>query len=329
MKEQFISIIIPCYNSAGTITKLLDSLKDIDYANYEVIVVDDASKDNSRELIKNYDVKLIESERNSGAANSRNLGAKHAKGDILLFLDADTVAEKNMLKEVNRFFQDNKDASCVLGAYSKEAANKGKFQSFKALIEYFWIKDLNKCDYFMPACGAVKKDVFNKVGGFNTNYKGADVEDFEFGYRLSKEETINLDKNIQVLHHFPNFKSCTKNYFKRCFLWTRLFLKRRKFDNVGTTSSGGISSISAFFSLASLVFVPIFTWMVYPTIIFFSTFLFLNRKFYNYVRKEKGAGFTFYSILVLYVLSIIISTAAITSILTLPFKNVAKRWIRE
>ncbi len=328
MKEEPISIIIPCHNSKDTITKLLDSIEESAYSNYETIVVDDASTDNSKELIKKYPVKLVELEKNKGAANARNVGAEKASNEILLFLDADTVIEKNTLSELNRFFQQNKSAVSVLGVYSKQPANKGLFPSFKALIEYSWVKDIDSCNYFMPACGAIKKKAFLEINGFDTKYKGADVEDFEFGYRLSQKHKIYLNKKIQVLHNFPTFISCIKNYYKRCFLWTRLFLKRRRFDNVGTTRSGGVSAISAFLSLLSLLLTPLSPFFSYPAIAFFALFIGLNYKFYNYARKEKSYMFMIYSIFTLYALSVVLSLAALSSILTLPFKSIGKRWTR-
>ena len=90
------SIIIPCYNAAGTIERALDSLTLQVFNNWEVICIDDCSKDNTADVIKAYSDKhkearitLLCNEKNSGPGVSRNNGIAIAKGDYLMFLDAD------------------------------------------------------------------------------------------------------------------------------------------------------------------------------------------------------------------------------------------------
>ena len=86
------SIIIPNYNSANWIVRLLDSIRNQTYKDYEIIIVDDMSEDNSVELIKNYkglEIQLIELKRKRYNGGTRNEGVEHAKGDYILFIDCD------------------------------------------------------------------------------------------------------------------------------------------------------------------------------------------------------------------------------------------------
>lgn len=90
------SVIIPCYNAASTIERALDSLTLQAFDDWEVICIDDCSKDNTAEVIKSYSDKhkdsritLLRNEKNSGPGVSRNNGIEKAKGDYLMFLDAD------------------------------------------------------------------------------------------------------------------------------------------------------------------------------------------------------------------------------------------------
>jgi len=312
------SIIIPNYNAERTIGKLLDSIISQNLKGFEVIVVDDCSTDFSKEIIKKYPVKLIELEKNAGAANARNIGVENAKSNLILFFDSDVVLEKGYLEEAIRSL---KDKECVVGVYSKEPANPGKFQKFKAIMEYFWIKDLNDCSYFMPACGAVTKKLFNKAGGFSTYYKGADIEDFEFGYRISKTTKIYLNKSMQVKHNFPNFRKCVKDYYKRCRMWVRLFLKRKKFDNFGSTKGGAISSLSCFFALLFLPLILLNKMFILLPAILLLIYLLLNSKMFFYIRKEKGFIFSLYSISTFYTLSLVVSISAISELLAVIFSK--------
>ena len=87
MDKKF-SIIIPNYNKEEYVEETLDSIFNQTYKNFEVIVIDDASSDNSIEKIKNYDVKLFHTNRKM-AGGARNVGLDNATGDYILFLDSD------------------------------------------------------------------------------------------------------------------------------------------------------------------------------------------------------------------------------------------------
>ncbi|MEK7758380.1 MAG: glycosyltransferase family A protein, partial [Pseudomonadota bacterium] len=86
--ENLISVIIPNRNGATTIGKCLDAALASRHANFEVIVVDDSSDDNSISVIAHYPCKLLRLSKHGGAALARNLGAQHARGAILFFTDA-------------------------------------------------------------------------------------------------------------------------------------------------------------------------------------------------------------------------------------------------
>lgn len=93
MSRPLISIVIPSWNHGSLLIQCLASLEVQTYAPFEVIVVDDGSTDDTKEKIKSvhprYPLKVIHSERNEGAPSARNKGAREAKGEYLLFLDAD------------------------------------------------------------------------------------------------------------------------------------------------------------------------------------------------------------------------------------------------
>ena len=83
-----ISIIIPTYNAAKFMPDLLESLFKQAVEDMEVIIVDDCSKDNTVETVKNYPVRVIQMEKNGGPAKARNRGVEEAAGDIIFFLDS-------------------------------------------------------------------------------------------------------------------------------------------------------------------------------------------------------------------------------------------------
>ena len=102
------SIIVPVYNVEDYIKECLDSIKNQSFKDYEVIVVNDGTKDKSMDIVKKYDVKIIEQE-NQGLSVARNNGAKRARGEYILFVDSDDTIEKDLLKELNEATKDKPD----------------------------------------------------------------------------------------------------------------------------------------------------------------------------------------------------------------------------
>ena len=103
MQDQIsISVIVPVYNGEPFLKKCIDGLLKQDFSqNFEIIIVDDASTDNSLKLIKSYNLsnlKLLSLPVNSGPSAARNLGLKNAVGEYLFFIDVDDTMELNALK---------------------------------------------------------------------------------------------------------------------------------------------------------------------------------------------------------------------------------------
>ena len=98
-----VSIIVPIYNASEYLSRSIESILNQSYDNLEIILIDDASTDNSKELIKKYAlkdnrIKPIYSEVNQGVSKTRNMGLKSASGDYIMFIDADDYITKDMVK---------------------------------------------------------------------------------------------------------------------------------------------------------------------------------------------------------------------------------------
>jgi len=145
------SIIVPVYNVEKYIKKCLDSIFNQSFKDFEVIVVNDGTKDNSMDIVKKYDVKVINQE-NSGLSEARNTGVKSAKGEYIIFLDSDDFIEKDLLKEINdslknkpdvvRFqIQDYKDGE-VTNKYNEEPfENLDGVEALKKITNYHYVEN--------------------------------------------------------------------------------------------------------------------------------------------------------------------------------------------
>lgn len=104
------SIIIPVYNVEKYIDRCLKSIAEQSYKNYEVIIVNDGTKDNSVEIIekytKKYDNFTLYNKKNGGLSDARNYGLKYIKGDYLLFIDSDDYINKDLLNELNNLLEE-------------------------------------------------------------------------------------------------------------------------------------------------------------------------------------------------------------------------------
>ena len=104
-----ISIIIPVYNAEKTIKKCLNSILDQSYTDYEIILVNDGSKDKSEEIILEYKksnskIRYIP-KKNSGVADSRNVGIQNATGDYIIFVDSDDYVKSTIFTDILKYIE--------------------------------------------------------------------------------------------------------------------------------------------------------------------------------------------------------------------------------
>lgn len=291
-----ISIIIPVYNGENTLADLLDSLEANDYTKREIIVVNDGSIDRTGERASMYPVKLMSTGGRRGPAVGRNIGAKEAKGEVLIFLDADTVARPDLLRHVAERFEKEPQLVAIVGYYDTVPRNQGKFARYKALMVHHWFRNADVMESFETCCGAIRREAFFKAGGFDESYIDADVEDYEFGYRVMEQGPIQVDHRMIVGHNFPSFSKNFMNYYRRSKLWLTLFLSRRKFESTATTPGEGVTRILGVGAAAFLVLGLFWNILLYFGLISFAIYLYLLRNFLALLIAEEGVLFMLWGI---------------------------------
>lgn len=142
MSEELVSIVVPVYNSEKFIKETINTVKEQTYTNWELLLVNDCSTDNSKNIIQEYKederIKLIDLKENSGAAVARNEGIKQAEGKYVAFLDADDFWLPNKLEKQIKFMQDNQFSFTYTGyEFTDEDGNKtGKIVNVPENITY-------------------------------------------------------------------------------------------------------------------------------------------------------------------------------------------------
>ena len=184
-----ISVIIVNYNGKKLLEKCLESLFKINYNNFEVILVDNNSTDESIEfVIKNHpNVIVVKLDSNKGFAEPNNIGAKIAKGEYLLFLNNDTVTTTNFISEMVKVLEkDEKIAICQI-LLSKPDGNIDSSGDFidKMGIVYNSKTKTDEIKEISSARGAsmlIRKKIFDKLGGFDEKFFFS-FEDVDLGWR--------------------------------------------------------------------------------------------------------------------------------------------------
>ncbi|MDT0647220.1 glycosyltransferase family 2 protein [Zunongwangia sp. F260] len=150
-KSALVSIIMPAYNSAEFITEAILSVQKQTYSNWELLVIDDASKDFTLTKIKKLAkkeprIKIFENKENKGTGFSRNKGIKAAQGDFIAFLDADDLWKANKLETQLEFMKNNELAVCY-SSYERITENGQKKNEIIEALPYLTYQKLLKANY--------------------------------------------------------------------------------------------------------------------------------------------------------------------------------------
>jgi GT2 family glycosyltransferase len=234
--ELSISVIIPVHNGGESFRRCLLSVIQAKLPQTEVIVVADGVSDHSEQFAKTLnDIVVIQTPETRGPAYVRNVGAKVAQGDLLFFVDADVEIRPNTLAMVKTAFQRDASLDALIGSYDDAPGEPNFLSQYKNLFHHYVHQTAQEdASTFWGACGAIKRQVFLKIGGFDERYRYPSVEDIELGYRLKANGyKIQLCKTLQVKHlkHWRPVSLLRAEFFYRALPWTELLLRDRSLRN--------------------------------------------------------------------------------------------------
>ncbi|MCI8330684.1 MAG: glycosyltransferase [Bacilli bacterium] len=247
------SIIIPVYNTEKYLKRCIESVLNQTYQNFEIIIINDGSKDKSEEILKNYEtntkIKIIK-QINHGVSYSRNVGIQKAKGDYIIFLDSDDLLEKDLLETINKNTNNEdmiKFSYCDLKNNEKIKRGTITFnnltgkEAFKKLVEsktmfeMAWLYAYKKSymQKYKFEIGKYHEDLgliplmINKTKSITSiNYNGyiynRDNETSITSYTGDKKE---YKKALDVLYFFKKIKSQEKDKYLLSFYANAVILK--------------------------------------------------------------------------------------------------------
>ena len=295
-----ISVIIPVYNGAKFLTRCLDAICVTPGIPYECIVVDDGSTDDSAAIAaqSSHRIRLLKLMSGSrGPAYARNRGAELARGEILFFVDADVVLLPEALERVAKTFVDRPHLAALFGSYDGSPGAAGLISQYRNLLHHFTHQNGNPdASTFWAGCGAIRKSVFETVGGFDEKrYPHASIEDIELGYRLRAASfPVFLDKKLRGKHlkSWSLFSLIRTDIASRAKPWARLILETRTMpDDLNLKRRERVSFAFVALSISLLLVAPIQPLLFLGSAAALLIVVALNRNLYAFFYRQGGAVF--------------------------------------
>lgn len=299
-----VSIIVPVYNGGESFSKCLSSIRQWGRAA-EVIIVADGESDGSWKLAESLGFDVIRLPESGGPAKARNIGANAASADILFFIDADVEIHPTTLTRALYAFKRQPEVAALIGSYDDAPGAENFLSQYKNLFHHYTHQESStEISTFWGACGAIRRDIFLTVGGFNEEYRAPCIEDIELGYRLRQAGyKIRLCKCVQVKHlkHWTAVSLLHAEIFYRALPWMALLLKIKQHSpkqyqafsgelNLKWASRVSVVLVySLLFALISSLWAASFLW---AASLFSVVLLVINWPVYRFFYHKRGSLFT-------------------------------------
>ncbi len=261
MKTPRASVVIPAYNSEKTIGGCLEALRNQSIKPLETIVVDDGSSDNTIQTAVRFGARIL-AQRHAGPAAARNRGARAARGEIVLFTDADCVPDRDWTEEMLGPFRDRGIAG-VQGAYrTRQESLISRFAQFEIEQRYERLAKRKSIDFIGTYSAAYRRDPLLRSSGFDEKFPEASGEDPELSFRLSKAgHRMVFNPRAMVYHSHPDTLG---KYLRQKFgraVWRVLLYRKHpgKAVSESYTPQGLKLQIGLFYLLILCLILPLFS----------------------------------------------------------------------
>ena len=298
VKRITISVVVPAYNASGYIRRVMAPLIEMLEAGdvEEVLVVDDCSTDDTADICREMGATVLRTPQNGGPGLARNLAAEHAVGDILWLVDADVIAETTGPALLRDAFADPQ-VHAVFGSYDNKPEGQELLSKYKNLSHRYHHQHAKRdAKTFWAGCGALRKDAFLAVGGFDVEtYKVPSIEDIELGYRITSAgghilvEPRLLGKHLKIWK-FGNLVHT--DICRRALPWARLMLVREgMIDDLNTGMMERVrAGCAGLFALSILLL--LFDVSLWPLTLLMTGVIFaINVDFFRFLNRNGGLFF--------------------------------------
>lgn len=313
-----VTVIVPNYNYSSTLGRCLRAIRAQTYSPLEILVADDCSTDDSVAVAKSMGgVNVVSTPRNSGQAVARNLGAAHARGEILFFVDSDLVIEPDAVANAVAVLTADPKVGAICGIEDPIPLIRDKMiKEYRALQYHYWCLTPSGIISVLPSyMFAIRAEVFAEVGPFDPRLRWS--EEVEFGHRLSRNYQVRLTAKMRGRHDpDASLRGLVRKLFHRGRVRVPLYARKKEFDEGFETASRVGSSVAAFLAVVSVVLPVVFGWpWALAPVLLFAVSIGADAGMYRFVLAERGPLFLAYYAGVHFLVNLTISAAAIAGIL--------------
>lgn len=264
-----VTIVVPAYNAAATLEACLDACLRQTHADLEVIVVDDGSTDDTRNIAESKGVRC-ESQEQAGPAAARNRGASIARGGIIAFTDADCVPHADWVERLLEGF-DSEDAGAVGGTYGMINSDRLLPRIIHEEIAFRHARLRREVDFLGSFNIACRREAFEAVGGFDETFKEASGEDNDLTYRMAQAgwRLIFAPEAVVDHHHPQQLGPYLRRQARHGFWRVKLYAKHPKRTG-GDRYAGFGDMVAPVLSLGAAALVLVFPavfWMSFPMLL--------------------------------------------------------------
>ena len=297
-----VSVIIPAHNAARTLPRCLAAIHASRIPPKEIIVVDDHSDDDSAAIARNAGATVVRSRTRAGPASARNLGAAHASGDLVFFVDADVAIHADALSQALATLEDDPALAACFGSYDDRPAEANFLSQYKNLLHHYVHQTAEEEAFtFWAGCGMIRRAIFAEVGGFDEKrYPHPAIEDIELGYRLRRRGyAIRLCKAMQATHlkRWSAGSLLRADIFGRAIPWSHLLLDAGQIpDDLNLRAQDRLSTLATGTLLLGAI-ATLRNRRAWPVACLSAlSLLALNLPLYRFFCRQRGVRFTLQAI---------------------------------
>jgi GT2 family glycosyltransferase len=224
-----VSVVMPVYNAETTLAECLTRLFQSTWEDFEVVLVDDGSTDQTRAIADNFPLRVVPTSGRVGPAAARNLGARVADGEVVFFIDSDVMVRADTLSRLmDRYGQGDVDG--LIGVQAADMRHRDLVSQYKNLwMRWTYLRRTGNVPLFYTTAAAIRREVFLEAGGFDPSYGTPNVEDTAFGQKLARlgiRVQVQPDLEVEHVKRYSLF-SLLRTDFMRAVSLTRLKLRHR------------------------------------------------------------------------------------------------------
>lgn len=217
MNNALVSVILPVFNGERFISEAIDSVLQQTYPNLELLIINDASTDDTSKIISEYGVQqkviCFDLKSNTGVANARNVGLKESHGKYVAFIDADDIWNKDKLEiQIKQMIQQNLDYSYAY--YNIVDENLNHLKSVTQMPDYVTYRLLLRTNYIPMLTVVAKRDLF-----LNDKFSPVGHEDYALWLKLFRNNNINAGACRKVLAKYRVHNHSISGNKLRSALW--------------------------------------------------------------------------------------------------------------